>query len=296
MGRKRDKQFWQSLLTNSNTYRQYFNRLMELSMSMFEWKNLPDTMDARYLELGLFENGSMVVFEDEVMGLLNLNVNSAGNFDCYGNPIMRQAYSRYNGYIKDLTPDDSVVIWNNALRTNSILDVQMFALRLYNLDRIIDTNVNAQKTPVMILADEAQRMTMLNLYKEYDGNQPFIFGSKDLDLKNVTSLNTGAPYISDKIQELKAEIWNEALTYLGISNVGFQKRERMVSDEVNRLQGGAIASRYSRLSARETAVKQINDMFGTKIEVHYREDYDTTQDAVDYVSRETLESGVNEDE
>lgn len=296
MGRKRNKQFWQSLLNNSNTYRQYFNRLMELSMSMFEWKNLPDTMDARYLELGLFENGSMVVFEDEVMGLLNLNVNSAGNFDCYGNPIMRQAYSRYNGYIKDLSPDDSVIIWNNALRTNSILDVQMFALRLYNLDRIIDVNVNAQKTPVMILADEAQRMTMLNLYKEYDGNQPFIFGSKDLDLKSVTSLNTDAPYISDKIQELKAEIWNEALTYLGISNVGFQKRERMVSDEVNRLQGGAIASRYSRLSARETAVKQINDMFGTKIEVHYREDYDTSRDSVEYVSRETFESEVENGE
>lgn len=291
MGRKRNKQFWQSLLNNSNTYRQYFNRLMELSMSMFEWENLPGTMDARYLELGLFENGSMIVFEDEVMGLLNLNVNSSGNFDCYGNPIRRQAYSKYNGYIKDLSPNDSVIVWNNALRINSILDVQMFALRLYNLDRIIDINVNAQKTPVMILADETQRMTMLNLYKEYDGNQPFIFGDKNLDLKGVTILNTGAPYISDKIQELKAEIWNEALTYLGISNVGFQKRERMVSDEVNRLQGGAIASRYSRLTARESAAEQINDMFGTKIEVHYREDYDTSQ-----VSTELPESEVNEDE
>ena len=79
--------------------------------------------------------------------------------------------------------------------------------------------------------------------------------------------------MADKIYQLKTQIWNEALTYLGISNLNIQKKERLISDEVTRNQGGTIASRYSRLESRREAVKKINDMFGTNIEVNYREDY-----------------------
>ena len=116
----------------------------------------------------------------------------------------------------------------------------------------------------------------MNLYKQYDGNEPFIFGDKNLDLNSITVLKTDAPYISDKIYELKSNIWNEALTVLGISNVNTHKKERMITDEVTRTQGGTIASRYSRLEARQTAIDKINKMFGTNIEVNYREDFEQT--------------------
>ena len=193
--------------------------------------------------------------------------------DVYGNPVLRRAYSRYNNYQKLLKGSNSVIIWNNYLRTNSVLDVEMFAKRLYNLDRIIDVNANAQKTPILIKCDETQRLTMLNVYKEYDGNSPVIFGDKALNSNGLEVLSTGAPYVADKIYQLKTQIWNEALTYLGISNINVQKKERMITDEVTRNQGGTIASRYSRLECRREAVKKINDMFGLNIEVNYREDF-----------------------
>ena len=273
MGRRKHDIFDESMILNNLTYRQYLNRLTELAISMFEWKNLPDTVDERYMELRLFETGCMVYFQDDILGDLCLDSITNGKLSVYGDPLLRRAYSGYNNYQKLLSYKDSVIIWNNLLHTNSILDVKMFARRLYNIDRIIDVNANAQKTPVLLQGNEKQRLTLLNLYKEYDGNAPFIFGDKNLDINALKALSTNAPYVCDKLYQLKTQIWNEALTYLGISNINIQKKERLITDEVTRNQGGTIASRYSRLESRRKAAKKINKMFGTNIEVNYREDF-----------------------
>nr|DAI40838.1 MAG TPA: upper collar protein [Caudoviricetes sp.] len=276
---KRDRQFWESASLNNATFRQYYNRLTELSISMFKWKNLPDTVDPRYLELTLFTDGQAVFFKDEEIGFLALQNAKGGKFNVYRIPVNRRAYA-VNGYQKDLTDKDSVIIFNNYLHSNSRLDVEMFSRRLWNLDRAIDVNANAQKTPVLIQCDETQRLTMLNLYKKYDGNEPFIFGDKNLNPNAIKTLKTDAPYVADKLYQLKTQIWNEALTYLGISNINITKKERLITDEVTRNQGGTIASRYSRLEARRDACREINKMFGLDIWCDYREDYQALSEEV----------------
>lgn len=281
MGRRKTN-FEESLSMNNYTYMQYAYRLMELSISMFEWKNLPEGIDERFLEMVLFTDGHAVFFKDDELGdYLALQCLINGKLNVYRIPIKRRAFA-VNGYQKQLTDKDSVIIFNNMLHTNSWLDVKMFAKRLYNLDRIIDVNANAQKTPILIKGNEQQRLTLTNLYKEYDGNAPVIFADKSLDMNALQVLSTQAPYVADKIYQLKTQIWNEALTYLGISNVSFQKRERMVSDEVTRSQGGTVASRYSRLNARRQACEQINKMFGLNIECDFREEYQFSEEVMDF--------------
>lgn len=272
MSRKRTF-FSESLAENMLTYNQYFMQLYEIAVSRFKWANLPDTVDSKYIEKTLFQNGVAVYFRDECMGDLCLNVITQGNFDVYGYPIKRRAYSRYNHYQKELDQTNSVIIFNNYMRTNSITQIINFSKRLYNLDRIIDVNANAQKTPILLMGTEKQRLSLLNLYKEYDGNAPVIHGDKNLDLNGIKCIQTNAPYISDKIYSLKVNIWNEALTYLGISNITIEKRERLISDEVMRNQGGTIANRYSALKSRQEAANKINQMFNTNISVEFQEDY-----------------------
>lgn len=262
---------------NNRTYLQYYNRLTELAISMFEWQNLPKTVDQRFLEMCLFGDGMCVFFQDEVLGYLSLQCMIGGKLNVYRIPMERKAYAT-NGYQRNLDETNSVIIFNNYLHTNSLLDVEMFSKRLYNLDRAIDVNANAQKTPVLIQCDESQRLTMKNLYKQYEGNEPFIFGSKGLDASGLKVLQTGAPYVADKLYELKTQIWNEALTYLGISNINVVKKERMITDEVTRNQGGTVASRYSRLESRRQACKQINEMFNLDIWVEYREDFQDVEE------------------
>lgn len=291
---KRDGKFWQSARRNNATYLQYYMHIAELAMSMFEWKNLPDTVDARFLELTLFEDGQIVFFKDEELGYLCLQCAVNGGFNVYRIPTNRRAYA-VNGYQKNLTENDSVIIYNNFLRTNSMLDVRNFAERLYNIDRAIDVNINAQKTPILIKCDEQQRLTMLNTYQQYDGNQPVIFGDKALNTNAFQVLNTGAPLVADKLYVLKTQLWNECLTYLGISNINVQKKERLITDEVTRNQGGTIASRYARLEARRQACDQINRMFGLNVSCDYREDYrNITMDLENGIGTDTEEGGDNE--
>lgn len=287
MSRKRTF-FGESLATNMLTYNQYFMQLTEIAISRFKWLNLPASVDSRYIEKTLFQSGSAVYFNDEYLGDLCLNVITQGSFNVYGYPIKRRAYSNYNNYQKELDDKNSVIIFNNYMRTNSLTQVINFSKRLYNLDRIIDVNANAQKTPILLMGTEKQRLSLLNLYKEYDGNAPVIHGDKNLDLNGIKCIQTNAPYISDKIYSLKVNIWNEALTYLGISNITIEKRERLISDEVMRNQGGTIANRYSALKSRQEAAEKINQMFNTNISVEFQEDYS------DIVSENNIEVSYNE--
>ena len=292
MGRQaKETQFWESARRNNRTYIQYYNRLMELAISMFEWKNLPDTVDPRFLELSLFGTGMAVFFKDEVLGYLALRTMIGGKIDVYQIPTIRTAYSA-SGYNMELDETNSVIIFNNLIHTNSLLDVENFAERLYNLDRAIDVNANAQKTPVLIQCEQEQRLTMKNVYMKYDGNMPVIFADSSLNPNALKVLKTDAPYVADKLYQLKVQIWNEALTYLGISNINIQKRERLITDEVTRNQGGVIASRYSRLEARREACNKINKMFGLDIWCDYREDFQVVENEDDTINGEPDSEGA----
>lgn len=286
---RRKTQFGESLRNNMQSYMEYVDMLTELSMAMFKWENLPDTVDERYLELTLFRNGNAVFFKDEVIGYLALTCASNGPFDVYRIPINRRAYA-VNGYQKNLTNKDSVIIYNNMIHTNAVRIVRVFAKKLYELDQIIMINAKAQKTPILLQGSENQRLTLKNLYMQYDGNEPFIFGDKNLDINGLKAIKTDAPYVADKLTELKTKIWNEALTYLGISNISVQKKERLITDEAIRSQGGTIASRYSRLESRRKACEQINNMFGLNLEVNFREDFRQTDD--EYMIEGQTEDGI----
>lgn len=261
-----------------NLFNYYYDRFIELSAVMFKWNNMPSTVDVRFMEITLFKNGMTLFFKDDVIGYLALQNAAAGPFNVYNIPTQRRAIAA-NGYQQSLDETNSVIIYNNYLHNTNINAMKMYARKLAKIDMTIDINVNAQKTPILVKCSESQRLTMETLYDRYDGDHPYIFGDNGLNAKDFTVLSTSAPYVADKLYELKNQIWNEALTYLGISNVSYQKKERMVTDEVTRSQGGTIASRYSRLQARQDACRQINEMFGLNISCEYRDDYQIIEEA-----------------
>lgn len=274
---KSNTEFWESAKRNFTDYRRYYDNFLELALCMFEWENLPSTVDARFLELALLTDGMAVFFKDDVIGYLALRTMVGGNWNVYNIPTERTAYAS-NGYNQPLNETNSVLIYNNMLRTPIIYKLQELAQELYEIDRTIMVNVKAQKTPVLLRCTENQRLTLKNLYMQYEGNMPFIFADKGLDPDSIKALQTGAPYVADKLMQLRTSKYNEALTFLGISNSSYQKKERLVSDESIRSQGGTIANRYARLNARRQAADEINRMFGLNISVKFREDYREADD------------------
>lgn len=258
---------------NAYTFTDYYDRLLNIALGRFVWSGLPETCNARFLELSLLVNGSAAFFQDDVMGWLTLMVRNVGGYlSVYQEPIAYQAYS--NQYYSDtLTDENAVLIHNNMSHTNSVNTLQYFAYRLYDLDVIIDINARAQKTPILLKTSENQRLTMQQVYKGYVGNAPVIYGEKELYPNSVEVLKTDAPYVADKIYDLRNQIWNECMSYLGVPGTGYEKRERVNSTESMGSMGGMFAQRWSPLWERQDAAKKMSKLCGQTITVEYNDEW-----------------------
>ena len=223
-----------SMLTNNATYIDYLNRLRLLATSLFTWENLDEIAGfgaSRFLEQSLFDNGRACFVKDDELGFMVLKVNPSDKLNVYNLPTRVMAWSI--GYEKNYDFDDVVYIMNNELQLPTSQTINLIAYRLYETERTIDTNLIAQKTPLLIEGDTKTILTLKNVYMQYSGNTPFIFGNKQFDISNkLNVLKTDAPYLIDKLTIHKHELWNEALTYLGIDNANTDKKERLITDEV----------------------------------------------------------------
>lgn len=262
---------------NKITYDLFFSRLAEIAVNRFKWDHLPEGdpgISPRYLELALFGNGKAVFFEDDEIGSpLALKCTTLSNFDVYGNPYAVQAFG-YNGYTVELDREKCVVVYNNYLRSPSFQLVDLYAKQLAEIQRAIDTNTTMQKFPGLAITDDKQRLTIENLLLKWQTNVPIIIGTKAIDPNNFQYIDFKVPFVSDKLQILKRQVWNEALTFLGVYNANTEKRERMVDIEITSNLGGVNASRLTGLVSRKEACAECNKKFGWNMEVSFNEDLD----------------------
>ena len=265
--------FTDTLLINDKTYMDYLNRFKKIALSVFEWVNLPESMNARWLERCLYYNGQACLLKDKKYGFINTNCSSAGKINIYGLPTDLQCYSFeyqqkrqiYTGLtgIDGQEYKDAILVLNDWEGVPTAGTMDLFAYRLYEAERTCDVNVKAQKTPVMLVVDEKQRLLMENLYSQYDGNQPFIFGDKSqLSEEMLRSISTNAPVVFDKLTDYKKEIWNEALTFLGVNNLMIEKKQRMITDEASSNNELINLNLMSFLAPRLEACRQFNELFG----------------------------------
>ena len=265
-------EFIDSAIVNDKTYFDYLERLKKIALSMFEWVNLPESMNQRYLEECLFYKGMASLLKDEKYGFINTQCCSNGQINIYGLPTSLNCYSfgyqadrkLYTGLKNENSEKDScILVMNTWEKIPTASTIELFALRLYEAERTCDVNIKAQKTPVLLTVDESQRLTMENLYSQYDGNRPAIFGDKHQLGENVLrAINTEAKYITDKVTEYKKSIWNDALTFLGINNIAVNKKERLVTDEANYNNEVTNLNLQSFLIPRQEACKEFNELFG----------------------------------
>lgn len=253
-----------------STWIDIYNNLKELCITSFKWENLPNEINRRYLELTLFERGNIAFFRDDVMEkFLTLKTTSMGNLDVYGEPTKIQAFG-HNGYLKVLKNyDECIVIYNNNVRDTPHLRLIDYAKRIYSIERTIDINLHAQRTPVLIKCTKKQEFTLNNLYRQYDEFKPVIITDVDIGANGsgICVLKTDAPYVADKMEEEKRKLWCEVLSYIGIENNFSEKNERLTRGEVLVSNGLAIANRKSKLESRQDAVEKINKMYSLNIKV-----------------------------
>lgn len=252
-----------AMFLNNATYNDYYDRLKLIAISLFNWEGLEEVAGVgsnRFLELCLYNNGRACFLKDPKLGYLAINANPSDKLNVYQLPEKIQAWSV--GYTKKFNFDEVVFIMNNELMRPTRNTIELFAYRLYETERTIDVNLKAQKTPVLLEGDKKTMLTLKNTYMQYDGNIPFIFGSKNFEIgSKINAIKTDAPYLISDLELHKHEIWNECLTYLGIDNANTDKKERLITDEVE--SNNEIIKYYLNCfyKTRKKACDEINKKF-----------------------------------
>lgn len=253
----------QSMISNNQTFVDYLDRLKLLSTSIFSWKNLDKVAGfgaEQFLERTLYENGRACFVKDPELGFMVLCVNPSDKLNIYQLPVKVMAWSI--GYNKQFPFDDVVYIMNNNLQKSTVSTIQLIAYRLYETERTIDVNLMAQKTPVLIQGDTKTVLTLKQVYEQYSGNTPFIFGNKQFDLSNkLVAIKTDAPYVVDKLTQHKKDLMTEALNFLGIDNFFSDKKERLITAEAEGSE--ALTNFYLNCfyKTRQEACDLINEKF-----------------------------------
>lgn len=258
----------------------YYNTFLELAVNRFRWKGLPENIDARYLEFYLTRNGAIDFVWDDVLQEFNAFMCTWTGFDDYYNPTDFHIVLPTGRNI-DANTYDSVIIWNNFMRISDIPTINMFADAITNIFVSAMVNVNAQKTPVAMLADsEKEKLTIENAYMQWQGNRPVIWVKDKNVLDAFQVIKTDAPFVAPELMNLKDRIMEEFLKWLGVKVPLTNGRERLIVNEQADANAVTFQLRNRGLHSRQIACEQINKKFGLNLSVEFNEDLGSLVDGM----------------
>lgn len=250
-------------IINDKTFQYYLDNYKMLAISLFQWNNLNDICGYganTFIETALYEMGKGCFVKDTELGYMVLNANPNGYYNTNNVPTSIMATSV--GYNKEYNIDDIVYIKNNEIEKPTFSMLELFAYRLYEIDRTIDVNMFTQKYPAIIEGDSKSILTLKNIMMKYSGNIPLLYGRKNFNINNkLNSIKFDAPYLIDKLDLHKQRVINESLTILGINNSNTDKKERLITNEVD--SNNQLISYYLNCfyKCRKQACDMINEKF-----------------------------------
>ena len=278
-----------SQLDNYTCYLMYRRQFITLAENVFIIDGLSTFCDIAYINKILLSRGQIAFFKDELIdkdALIALPFTTIGPLDIYCRP-KRIIVAGQNGYNRRLNRGEFVIMYDNNGRYSILPDVLAYAERMALATRVIDINLSNQKLPRVWKTKTGSEKTIKDLVNNVNSNAETVITYDNIDLDDTTAVLTAVPYVADKVQEEKDHIYNEFLRFIGVANIEYKKKERNIKDEIKAMQGGTIASRFSRFESRKQAIDKIKEVFGIELKVRY---YDGIPSSVDDLEDATDDS------
>jgi len=270
--------YWQSADYNGRTYAKNLSMLLSLAMNRFRWVNLPDTCDARFLELQLHKTGIATICHAADMPDVwqSLIANPYGEFNCYGIPVKWRA-TGYDQTNYNVTPETGELIYYSFSRQNPWTMLDLYARKLMEYERTTEINLYHQRKPVVFIAPQEKKLELVNMMKQVDGFEPVVMGDGNFSnlVDEVKAIDTKVPLITEDLERSWQNCLNQALLYLGIPHLAFEKGERMIEDEARANTAPTNIMLLDCLQARRQACDTINRKFGLNLEVYFNDDWES---------------------
>ena len=127
---------------------------------------------------------------------------------------------------------DVVVVYAHVSHSSIRKMLEKYIDELVEIEICKKVNIDNLKLTRLIKCSVEDKPRLLQLLNRiYAGESAAVIDAYDLTaLENI--LNS-APYIVDKLEIEKQNIISNVLTFLGVDNVNYEKKERLIKDEVN---------------------------------------------------------------
>lgn len=254
---------------NNNQYWDIFNRLTNIALSRFKWKNLPTTCRPEVLEETLFFYGNALFFFDDEIGFCHTPVNLIGPYNVYYESVERHAYS-FN-YNKQYNIDNSVVIKANHSMFPDYLTVWNYTPKIANCLRAIDVHTETLKRPFLVECPQKSVQSVRTALTKIADNEIAIIGQK---LANDDGIKIHPLSSESNLTDMWANVknyLNQVFSSLGVKNNYTEKRERMITTEAEGETNAVRHTLESELEERKLACDRINAMFGLNVDVEANE-------------------------
>lgn len=257
------------------TQKQAINYILDRTLMMFKYDELPETIPAKELERLLQVHGYAII--TEVEGKLYAFFGGLGGEpDVYGYPTIATVSNPYLKYSKQLTiGEDCVVIFNDYARMGLVpliskyiylltqneltMSVLNTSKRIGNLISVNDDNT-AESAREYLKKVEQGELGYIMESKLYDSLKTSSFNSENVSLQELTEYN----------EYLKASL----LTELGINANQNQKRERLITAEIEDNKERTFPLMDNMLSSRQIGLQQIKDLFGEDTTVRFNSSWE----------------------
>lgn len=285
---------------NNRQWQDVFNRLVSIAINIYEWENLPETCDPYFFETILLWQAQACIINDPVKGgFLSLPATPASQMNIYYQNTYWRAYSlgyskkflALNKWNKDIyakatefisDSEDNIpigcVCLDNEMSYPLIETVRMYTDKLVDVMRAIDVKVKQLKLGFIIETDEASKLAIQSAIKDVDQNVLAVYARRDIAkaLKESKAINTGStPQELETLWNHYNNVMSAFLTAFGINNLNTaDKKERLLSDEVNSNNEAIQLNAAYRLDQRLHFCENFNAVFGTNVTCKMKHSYE----------------------
>lgn len=258
--------------------------------SMFEYKNLPDTIPQKWLEYYLMVNGNCFITKVNNK-LYAFTGGLGGEWDVYYQPTKYIVNNPYLNFNKECIIDkDGILIRNDTMmngmkpilskygtlivESDITMRIALINYRIHNVISASDDKTNESAKQYLQDIENGKLGTI--------GENAFFDGVKIQESATMSGYFT---QIIETMQYIKASFYNE----IGLNSSYNMKRE-YVSETENLLNDDILLPLVDNmLNERKEGIDKINNMFGTDIEVDFSSSWKTnnTENKKQVVENET---------
>ena len=265
----------------------YRRQLIRLLKGHMKIENAPDYWDATYIKEELLIGNGYVTVTRAGSNPLPLKCSAYG-VNVYERPTSVTVANPVLGTFERKIGTDCELIYLEGIGHgygNLFNLVNVYAQKLASCDKSIDVNLfNTMATIIFKVKDRKGAQSAKAMFDQMSRGEPAVFVDDEMGVQTdgeeatIVTLKAKENFIADVVQLEKQRIVDEFLTMVGIQNANAEKRERLISDEVNANNDEVInyASEwnYNLRVCCDKVVKMFPELVGLSIQF-------TTQSTVD---------------